>query len=273
MRRLLIPAVVAAVLLGVVARSNAGAEADAVRGSAPRHLPRDILPDLRVEPSETVELSTAGGRRKLRFSTDVTNLGPGALELLPRDEDCHRDGERGKERTAYQSIRVKGGGRRHVRAGCMVYHPHHDHWHFERFVSARLRRAADGLLVARRDKVSFCLEDSLRSTRVPEALADEERYSACGRDDTMGISAGWTDHYAADLSGQSIEVRGLPPGRYRLTLRVDPENRLRERNERNNYASVTLELGVDAVTRVRDTATLQPSQALERSGARSDDQT
>jgi hypothetical protein len=66
----------------------------------------------------------------------------------------------------------------------------------------------------------------------------------------MGISAGWIDHYDPDLSGQSIKLDRVPPGRYRLVLRADPENRLIERNERNNLGAVTLELRGGGVRRV-----------------------
>jgi Lysyl oxidase len=248
--RLLVLSAVAAALVGTIALSSAGADTSAAGGSAGRSLPGDVLPDLRVEPSRTVELAAAGGRRKLRFSTDVTNLGPGPLELVPRKEDCDRDGKSSNERTAYQSIRSEVSGFRHLRAGCMVFHADHGHWHFERFVSAQLRRAGDGRLVAARNKVSFCLEDSLRSARVPEALADEERFAGCASDATMGISAGWTDHYDPDLSGQSIDVGHVPPGLYRLVLRADPENRLVERNERNNHGAVALRLRRDGLRRV-----------------------
>jgi hypothetical protein len=253
----LVASAVAAALLGGGVLSNAHAHRGGAIGSGPRALPRDVLPDLRVEPSETVKLAAVRGSRKLRFSTDVTNLGPGPLELRPRNHGCRRAAGPRKQRTAYQSIRQEGGGRRHARAGCMVYHSHHGHWHFERFVDVQLRRASDGRLVARRHKVSFCLEDSHLSPRVPEELADKEHYSGCGPDSEMGISAGWTDHYDADVSGQSIDVRGVQPGRYRLVLRADPENRLLERNERNNHAAVTLSLGADAVRQLQGPAAEQ----------------
>lgn len=248
MRRLLTPSVVAAVLGAVAALSNAGAGAEGGAVSAPPQ--RDVLPDLRAEPSETVELATSRGHRKLRFSTDVANLGPGPLELVPRKEDCDRDGKRGDDRTAYQAIRLGRGGRRRVRAGCMLYHADHRHWHFGRFVSAELRRATDGQLAAASAKVSFCLQDSLRSPRVPDERAAKKRYSDCELDATMGISAGWIDHYDPELSGQSIKLGRVPPGRYLLVLRADPENRLLEGNERNNSGAVTLELRRGTVRRV-----------------------
>jgi hypothetical protein len=131
----------------------------------------------------------------------------------------------------------------------MLYHADHGHWHFERFVSAELLRATDRRLVAASAKVSFCLQDSLRSARVPDARAGEERYSGCQPDATMGISAGWIDHYDPDLSGQSIKLGRVPPGRYRLVLHADPENRLVERNEHNNRGAVTIELKGGRVVR------------------------
>jgi hypothetical protein len=189
-----------------------------------------------------VEVATDRGRRELLFSTEVANVGRGPLELVSAREDCNRNGDPGDDRTAYQSITRRRGEERHVRAGCVVHHPAHGHWHFEGFARYTLQHADGGRLAARGRKVSFCLIDSARTSAVPDSVAGEETYSSCGADATQGISAGWYDRYGAGLPGQSIDLRGVAPGRYRLVMHADYENRLVERDEGNNRTVLLVDL-------------------------------
>jgi hypothetical protein len=243
MRRALALLILGGAALAVPALSSAGPGGDSgsIRPSVARPLPRDVLPDLRVRRSETVEVATDGDRRELLFSTEVENVGHGPLELVSAREDCDRNGNPRDDRAAYQSIRRRQGGERHVRAGCVVHHPAHGHWHFEGFARYRLQHA-DGRPVARSDKISFCLIDSARTSAVPDSVAGDDTYSSCGADATQGISSGWYDHYGAGLPGQSIDLGGVAPGRYWLVLHADYENRLVERNERNNRTVLLVEL-------------------------------
>src|SRR5918999_6007234 len=133
MRRGLALLILCGAALTVPALSSAGGDPDPVRPSVARPLRGDVLPDLRVRRSDTVEVATGGGRRELLFSTEVENVGRGPLELVPTREDCDRNGNVRDDRTAYQSIRDRRGGERHVRAGCVMHHPAHGHWHFEGF--------------------------------------------------------------------------------------------------------------------------------------------
>jgi Lysyl oxidase len=230
--------------LAVPALSSAGTGGDSgpIRASAARPLPRDVLPDLRVRRSNTVGVATDGGRRELLFSTEVENVGRGPLELVPAREDCNDNGDASDDRTAYQSIRRRLGDERHVRAGCVVHHSAHGHWHFEGFARYTLVRADGGPRAARGNKVSLCLIDSARTPAVLDSVAGDDTYSSCGADATQGISAGWYDHYGAGLPGQSIDLGGVTPGRYRLVMHADYENRLVERNERNNRRVLLVDL-------------------------------
>ena len=45
-----------------------------------------------------------------------------------------------------------------------------------------------------------------------------------------------------EREGQSIDVTGLPPGRYVLVHRANPDRSLRESSYANNAASVAIEL-------------------------------
>jgi Lysyl oxidase len=81
---------------------------------------------------------------------------------------------------------------------------------------------------------------------VRDTVAGAETYSSCGADATQGISAGWYDRYGAGLPGQSIDLRGLAAGRYRLVIHADYENRLVERDEGNNRTVLLVDLRRDS---------------------------
>ena len=57
-----------------------------------------------------------------------------------------------------------------------------------------------------------------------------------------GISPGFGDDYVPIREGQSIDVTGVPPGRYVLVHRVNPDRALRESSYANDAASVAIEL-------------------------------
>jgi hypothetical protein len=58
----------------------------------------------------------------------------------------------------------------------------------------------------------------------------------------MGISVGYGDDYRAYLEGQSIDVTGVPGGRYELVHRANPARRLAETDLSNNASSVLLRI-------------------------------
>jgi hypothetical protein len=246
-RRLLALLILCGAALAVPALSTAGTggNSDPIRPSVARPLRGDLLPDLGVRRSDTVEVASDGDRRELLFSTEVANVGRGPLELVPAREDCDRNGDLDDDRTAYQSITGRRDGDRHVRAGCVFHHPAHGHWHFEGFARYALQHV-NGRPAARGKKVSFCLIDSARTAAVRDTGAGAETYSSCGADATQGISAGWYDRYGAGLPGQSIDLRGLAAGRYRLVIHADYENRLVERDEGNNRTVLPVDLRRDS---------------------------
>ena len=74
----------------------------------------------------------------------------------------------------------------------------------------------------------------------------------------QGISPGFGDDYVPEKEGQSIDVTGLPPGRYVLVHRANPDRTLRERSYANNAASVLIRLRgtkVAVLARCPDSAT------------------
>jgi hypothetical protein len=203
---------------------------------------RLLRPDMFSLRARDPRITVAGGRRVLRFGAMLANNGPGPMVVRPRRQaDCppgqllarqriHVD--RNRDGRFQRSIDT---GVRSRRAGCMLDHPTHDHWHFDAMAAYRLvdpaprRRAVVG-----RPKVSFCLRDN---RPIPGTTPRQRRsfFGDCGRTLAQGISAGWVDLYDASLPGQSLRLpRRMPDGVYCLVLRADPRDQLVETDEDNN---------------------------------------
>lgn len=92
-----------------------------------------------------------------------------------------------------------------------------------------------GRVVARSEKVSFCIRNSLPyNPRLPGFNPISE-YSEC-EGDVQGIGIGWMDVYGKNLPGQWIDITDVPGGRYWIESVVDPYNRIKESNEKNNIS-------------------------------------
>jgi hypothetical protein len=89
--------------------------------------PRALLPDLVVrQPGDLWIQEGDDGLREIRFSTAVANLGEGPLEMHGRYE------EGGGTLASQRILNVDGSTTdREVRR--FVFHPDHEHWHFEDF--------------------------------------------------------------------------------------------------------------------------------------------
>ncbi len=150
-----------------VATATAGATA---RGDA-----TPLYPNLVTRPIEGVRIEKAPGVKLLRFPTLVGNRGPGPVELfpdIPDSSDCDGDGDPANDRIASQrvfgdtvadGVFTRGEDTDVVdtpTVGCFVFHPAHDHWHFEEFERYVLTRVKTGKMIASSEKVSFCVLDT-----------------------------------------------------------------------------------------------------------------
>ena len=119
----------------------------------------------------------------------------------------------------------------------------HEHWHLADFEHYELKR--DGALVGRDGKTGFCLNDAYETrplNQAPHWSGDCARNRPRARIVREGISPGFGDDYVPEKEGQSIDVTGLPPGRYVLVHTANPERAIRESSYANNAASVAFEL-------------------------------
>jgi hypothetical protein len=223
---------------------------------------RDLLPDLVTRaPAKIFVQVGKEGRRVVRFSNEVVNVGIGPLELRPRVGDCNHNGNLRDDRTSYQRIyRDTDGDSRFTRnvddrfwtrpAGCTRFHPAHKHWHFEalaEYVLYGLDTSESAGPIVAGNKVSSCVLDTKR--RLPKAPGSPRRkyYGSCRRDSVGGISIGWGDIYGSRISGQELDITTLADGAYCLVSRADPENRLLESNDRNNRRTTRIVLRRDSV--------------------------
>ena len=126
----------------------------------------------------------------------------------------------------------------------------HRHWHFLDFERYDIV-TPEGETVGRDEKTGFCLGDRYDAARSVELPGEPEQpvwTQECGRGQPErlivreGISPGYGDDYVPRLEGQSIDITGLPPGRYVLRHRVNVDRALRESDYGDNSAEVPFEL-------------------------------
>jgi hypothetical protein len=207
-----------------------------------------LLPDLVAVPASelSIHLNKKTGIRRLRFTSSLGNVGAGPIEVRPNQNQPCPVGQHNSTQIIYRDANLNRiyeplldvGVSRH-RAGCMIYHPLHHHWHFKASAQYVLYDPSDGLqaVVSARRKVSFCLRDTARLPLRYGFFTYPEAYGKCTRRSPQGISVGWMDIYQSFLAGQSVVLPpGLPDGLYCLTTVVDPIDQLLEVNNTNNGA-------------------------------------
>jgi hypothetical protein len=202
------------------------------------------LPDLDQAAPRGLSVVQHGERRLLVFGSAVDNVGPGELVVEGR--------RRGSAMRTWQLV-----GRRRYELRLRLLYVQaetHQHWHLPGFERYELRRAADGSTVGRDHKTGFCLRDAYETHALdhrPVWTGECGRGRPAARIVREGISAGFGDDYVPEKEGQSIDVTGLPPGRYVLVHRANPDRTLRERSYANNAASVLVQLRGRAVRILR----------------------
>ena len=162
-------------------------------------------------------------------------------------------------------------------AGCMIFHPQHNHWHFHwnfkaasRYTLSQPNEERRLVGVARR-KMSFCLRDSRRIPREYGTSHQPEFYGARSKYSPKGISVGWVDvyqsfptstspsrrlpvlpgGYQSFPAGQALRLpRNARDGLYCLQNKVDPKDQLVETNDRDNTSMRAFTLQGDR-TRIR----------------------
>ena len=150
----------------------------------------EIIDRLFEPPSCALEEGVVGGtgyRRILRFDTVVMNSGDGDLVV----------GDRSDPNNPY--------------AEWFEFAPCHGHYHIRDFSVYELLDSS-GTLVVAGHKQGFCMEDSFKYDGGKSNGYD------CG---FQGITSGWGDWYYKQLTGQWIDITGVPEGDYRVRVTIN----------------------------------------------------
>ena len=198
-----------------------------------------VLPDIAVSPPRELYVQATATGRELRFSTTVSNVGEGPLEILGSFED-----ETGRA-IATQLIHRREGSPLAHPLGTLDFDGGHGHWHTQDFVIFELwSYAEDGALeelLASTGKIGFCLLDFTRVDPAPPYVADLPLFDECHWT-RQGLSPGWQETYAAYLPGQELDISDIPDGRYVIKTILDPENRIIDASRLNTTVAVFVEL-------------------------------
>ena len=191
-----------------------------------------LYPDLKTVPPADLRLDyqliNGATHYLLRFSNTSWNAGEGRLEL--RGETILNNKTKVNQRI-YDSL----GNFTDVYVGDFVFHPSHNHFHFENYADYELWTQAEynnwiasgrnnGQAQKRGSKTTFCIMDNVKIQNLPGSPASPQ-YSQCGQT-LQGMSIGWGDVYVYTLPDQWIDLgtSSLPAGSYVLRSVVDPKN-------------------------------------------------
>jgi len=215
----------------------------------------DRLPDLAMAKLQHIVTdNTADGRRLLRFSAIIVNVGVGPFELRSRRTDTSSSW------SSRQVIYNDAGGFRAVGTPSvqLVYGGDgHDHWHVKDLEKYRLVPLDNTSGERIGQKAAFCFLDNYQYKLALTGAPQDPVYrrSACGTRGSLrlktGLSVGWGDNYQWSLPDQYIDTTGLPNGTYRLWATADQANFFLESNDANNSTWADLRIDASGVTVLR----------------------
>jgi hypothetical protein len=165
----------------------------------------------------------------------------GPLELVA--------GETGSAgQNVYQRVYRTDGSYETYFAGTFVWHPSHNHFHFNDYALYYLEPInARGGSPKSGNKTTFCVMDTDKIDGSLPGAPASAAYAVCGTS-VQGISVGWGDTYRYHLTGQSIDFTGNPSGDYCLAIKIDPKGRLIESDDTDNVVSSLLRIDVERST-------------------------
>lgn len=205
----------------------------------------DSLPDLAMAPLADFKIEkTPDGRKLLRYSTTVVNIGDGAMQA-----EGSRASTADTEMSVNQRIFNSLSGSRVVSTPAVMFFARdgHNHWHVDDLEISDLNRLDNGIKVGSGAKHGFCFYDLVAFNLGLPGAPGSKVYTTCGTNSsvltqTMGISIGWGDVYRYSLANQWVDITNVAAGRYRLTTTADLQNRFLETNETNNVTWTDLQL-------------------------------
>lgn len=204
-------------------------------------------PDLAMAQLTDLHIESSGGRRYLRFTTEIVNLGNAPFEVRGTTSSTNP-----AQKTTEQRIFNTDGTSGYLATPAVMQFDvgdGHSHWHVMDLEKYELRRPTDNFknpplrLGAKR---GFCFFDYHAFRPSLSGAPLSAAYSSCDANAdgivTMGLSIGWSDIYFSDLEGQYIDITDIRDGRYRLWAIADAEDWFAEKDDRNNRTWVDIRL-------------------------------
>jgi Lysyl oxidase len=198
----------------------------------------DRLPDLSMTKPTSLRMENSGGQRRLRMSTTIVNIGPGAFETRASRRNTGQS-----TMIVSQRIYNSSGGTR-VQSTTEVARyagDGHNHWHVQNVAHYELyAKSGKGPALKGDSKVGFCFFDTnAYRLSLPGAPGGRQYVqTGCGTQNSLfvknGLSVGWSDVYPWNIGLQWINVTGLPAGEYLLKLTVNPNGQFKETRTSNN---------------------------------------
>lgn len=206
-------------------------------------LAAELYPDLLTIPPSDLRFAheSIHGQQKtvLRFTNTVWNYGRGPLTMYgstTSDAQTH----------VTQRIYNEDGHYTEATSGTFVWHPAHNHWHFEKFAMYELwERSAFETWIAngrtgstaamRGYKTTFCIRETQLIHTLP-GTPSSPVHTECGTN-IQGLSVGWGDSYRFDIPEQWIDIGDAPlsDGYYILRSVADPDNVIKESPNNDPY--------------------------------------
>ena len=169
------------------------------------------MTDFRIEVTST-------GEKRLRFTTQIANLGPGVFEVYAK-----RPNTSTANMTVFQRVHDTAGGYRSILVtGTHAFYSGdgHNHWHIFKLQEFEIRNlnadGTEGPIAGSGAKTGFCFFDNtVYNLTLPNAR-QSPRYKGCGTESSLsiktGVSVGWADTYGASLR-LSVDQDQRPSGR------------------------------------------------------------
>jgi len=247
--------------MGALLRGGIGAVLVAIlvtgvapRGAAPVEAGSEAIPDLSMKPLSDFQIQWVNGRRMLRFTAMMVNIGAGHFEVRGSRastsqpmvvsqviyETSARDSPISRIEPTAAHGKWSGDG--------------HNHWHVQEMMRYDLW---GGQGTMRGAKVGFCFLDSDPYNLALPGVSSSFYYrgswcstSPSALSNRMGISIGWGDEYEWYLAWQWVDITDVPGGTYTVRAKVDPYNFFEEVSESNQctWARVSFTTSSNAVS-------------------------
>lgn len=214
------------------------------------------LPDLAVVPPFDVRLETSStGRRLLRFSTVVVNIGAGPFQLYGYDSTDGRASIGDTLHVRQQILQSDGTYKERNTTATMKWAADgHNHWHILDVQWFKLQNL-HGTTLLKTAKTGFCFLDSYPYGSTKPSLYNSENFvcqSSPSGTVPMGMQVKWGDIYRSNVAFQWIDITGLPSGDYFIKIIADPTwetgGRFLESNESNNRGWTRIHLTKTSVS-------------------------